>query len=344
MRIRTLDLDADREALAEFLHENLSGHGGADHFEWLYLNNPDGAARAWFVLDEDDENPIGAAAAFPRQAWVKGEELVCWNLGDFAIGKKFRSLGPALMLQRACVAEILEGKVAFAYDHPSCSMMPIYQRIGFGATGQVTRFVRLLRLDEKVKGFWKERLLGKGVVALGNLALSLGRRGSLQRDGYEAILLEDRFDQRFTELDERVSRDLTVVGRRTADYLNWRYRDNPLARFQVVALEDDGHLLGYAVWKEKGNAATLMDFFGEQQGTVLHAILAGVVYTMKQQGIHSLSAPLLPTSPLVPIFKQWGFHARESAPFVVSTPPGGKWDGIVNDENNWFLTPGDRDV
>lgn len=344
MRIREVDLHVDRDALVRILEENLSGHGGPDHFEWLYRDNPDGAARAWFVLDDATGEAIGAAAAFPREVWVQGEKLVCWNLGDFAIGAKHRSLGPALMLQRACLAEIMEGDVPFAYDHPSCNMMAIYERIGFRVTGRVTRFVRLLRLDEKVKGFWKERWVGTGVIALGNLALSLGRRGSLQRDGYQAVLLEGRFDRRFTELEERVSPHLKIVGRRTTDYLNWRYRDNPLAWFQVIALEDNGHLLGYAVWKERGKEATLMDLFGEQGATVSEAILAGVVYTMKRRGIHSISAPVLQTSPLVPILKRWGFHARESAPFVVSTPSGSKWDGFVNDEKNWFLTPGDRDV
>jgi len=344
LQIREVDLDADRDALVGFLKANLSGHGGSAHFDWLYRDNPDGAARAWFVTDGAGGGPIGAAAAFPRRVWVEGENLVCWNLGDFAVGSEFRSLGPALMLQRACTAEIIEGSVPFAYDHPSSSMMPIYKRIGFQATGHVTRYVRLLRLDDKVKGFWKERWVGKGVLALGNLMLSLGRRGSLESGGYRAVLLDGRFDRRFTDLAERVSPHLKIAGSRTADYLNWRYIDNPLARFYVVALEDDGHLLGYAVWREKGKDATLMDLFGEQEATVSEAILAGVIYTMKQQGVHSLNAPVLPTSLLAPILERWGFRARESAPFVVSTQSKGRWDGMVNDETNWFLTPGDRDV
>jgi hypothetical protein len=344
MRIREAHLGTDRDALISILTENLSGHGGEGHFDWLYQSNPEGTARAWLVEEDTGGPPIGVAAAFPRQVWVQGEKTVCWNLGDFAISSEFRSLGPALMLQRACISAVTDGQVPFAYDHPSCNMMPIYERIGFPATGRVTRYVRLLRLDEKVKGFWKEKLIGKGVIALGNLVLSLERGGSLQRGGYQAILLEDRFDSRFTDLDERVAPAMKVVGRRSAEYLNWRYRDNPLASYQAVAVEHDGRLLGYAVWKEKGKEATLMDLFGEQDAAVSEAILAGVIYTLKQRGIHSLSAPLLGTSPLVPILERWGFRGRESVPFVVSTPKQGRWDGIVNDENQWFLTPGDRDV
>ena len=56
------------------------------------------------------------------------------------------------------------------------------------------------------------------------------------------------------------------------------------------------------------------------------------------------SCRLLPSSPLVPILKRWGFRGRESAPFVIATTEGGKWDGLVNNETGWFLTHGDRDA
>ena len=343
MQIREADIELDRQSLIEFLKDNLEGHGGEAHFDWLYRDNPDGRARAWVAMDSDD-SLLGAAAAFPRRVRVNGEPLVCWNLGDFAIKKEYRSLGPAIALQKACIAEVVDGDIPFSYDHPSRGMMAIYERIGFKPTGQVTRFVRLLRLDNKVQGFWKERFIGKGVIALGNLVLSLGSRGSLESGGYRAVVHEGRFDQRFSDLEERVAPRLQVVGCRSAEYLNWRYRDNPLAQYDVVTVQDHSRLCGYAVLHKQGSSAWLMDLFGEQDAEITQAILAGVIYTLKREQIETLNAPVLPSSPLVPILKRWGFRGRESAPFVIATTEGGKWDGLVNNETGWFLTHGDRDA
>ena len=76
MRIRAVDLDADRDALVRILEENLSGHGGSDHFEWLYRDNPDGAARAWFVLD-DATGPVTIKPHFSSN--IAHQSNFCFN-------------------------------------------------------------------------------------------------------------------------------------------------------------------------------------------------------------------------------------------------------------------------
>ena len=84
---------------------SLPRHGGQAHWDWLYVHNPDGPARAWLAEDDGGE-AVGVAAAFPRRVWIEGREHTCWNLGDFAIRPDHRSLGPAVRLQRAAVAAV----------------------------------------------------------------------------------------------------------------------------------------------------------------------------------------------------------------------------------------------
>ena len=62
MKVREADLREDRQVMLDLLHESLPQHGGADHFDWLYLRNPAGEARAWLAEDQVGE-PIGVAAA-----------------------------------------------------------------------------------------------------------------------------------------------------------------------------------------------------------------------------------------------------------------------------------------
>ena len=66
-RIRTADLIADQTILTDLLSHNLSPDAGGRRFEWLYLENPHGLARAWVATEEGTRRGLGAAAAFPRR-------------------------------------------------------------------------------------------------------------------------------------------------------------------------------------------------------------------------------------------------------------------------------------
>ena len=67
-------------------------------------NGPHGEARAWLAIDGDQETVIGVAAAFPRRFYAKRQTKSlpgCWVIFVFTL--QYRSLGPALQLQRACL-------------------------------------------------------------------------------------------------------------------------------------------------------------------------------------------------------------------------------------------------
>jgi GNAT superfamily N-acetyltransferase len=344
VRIRQAELEADRPTLVRFLTGNLATHGGESHYDWLYRGNPDGPARAWLLLEDETDDVIGAAAAFPRRMTVRGEDLECWNLGDFAIAPAARSLGPAVALQRACLDEVMSGGIPFAYDHPSCNMMAPYARLGIRATAEVVRYAKLLRVDDKVASIAKVGVVGKGVSALGNLILSFGNRSARAGAGFEARALVGRFDDRFSELWRRLAPRREVVGRRTAEYLNWRYLDNPRSSYEIVTVERQGQLMGYAVYSNKGREAIVVDLYGDPEAVVEDALLAVVIDDLRGTDVQTLSAPVLEQSPLIPALERWGFRPRETSPFVVSTRSGGKWDGLVTEARNWFVTHGDRDV
>ena len=92
VRVHEVDVAAERGTLLDLLESNLSDYGGPPHFDWLYLGNPWGKARAWIAEDERTGDPVGVAAAFPRRLHLKGREQLCWNLGDFAIRAGHRHL------------------------------------------------------------------------------------------------------------------------------------------------------------------------------------------------------------------------------------------------------------
>src|SRR5260370_31352480 len=127
--IRQANLEADRGSLLEALNHWLIPQSDRHRFEWLYLNGPHGQARVWVSTLGADGPTIGAAAAFPSKMCIGGIPKAGWVLGDFFIAPQFRTVGPALRLQRACLDGTASRTLQFSSDFPAAAMVPIYNRL-----------------------------------------------------------------------------------------------------------------------------------------------------------------------------------------------------------------------
>src|SRR5262249_19654328 len=101
--VRHADLKRDRDELIRFLYQDLTNRSDDKRFDWLYLNSPAGQGVVSLAIEEPSSRTVGAAAVFPRQFWFHGKPKRVWVLGDFCITRDSRTLGPALLLQRACL-------------------------------------------------------------------------------------------------------------------------------------------------------------------------------------------------------------------------------------------------
>jgi Acetyltransferase (GNAT) domain len=341
--VRSADLDLDRQTLIESHYQYLTKQSDDRRFDWLYKHNPYGPARVWIAFDEKTEMVIGTAAAFPRKMRVCGENLLGWILSDFCIREDFRSLGPALLLQRACLSLVQEGEMPFCYDYPSSRMLAIYKRLGVPPFGAMVRFVKPLRIDRKVGEILGDGVLARVLSAGGNLALALRDRRRRIAKGYTILSHEGRFGDEFSRLFQRVASRYRVCGHRMATYLNWRYLDNPLRRYEVLTVRRDGELLVYAVFTHMDREAVLADVFGEGSPEIIEELLAAVAAILRQRRVVSINAPVLDSHPIIPVLQRVGFYPREQTPVVVCTRPNEPLAGVVLQKKNWFLTHGDRD-
>ena len=99
--VREASLSDDKGALVGLTRAHLFAGTTERRFQWLYQENPFGSARAWLAIDPNAQEAIGMAALFPRRGLINGARVTCCVLGDFCVSEKYRTLGPALQLQRA---------------------------------------------------------------------------------------------------------------------------------------------------------------------------------------------------------------------------------------------------
>ena len=341
--IRKANLRSDKGLIIDTLPRFLTPLSDAPRFNWLYKNNPHGEAHAWVAYRVDDETVIGMSAAFPRQIYVDGNEEVSWVLGDFCIDGAYRSLGPALMLQRASLAEADLAGVAFCYDFPSSSMMAVYKRLQIAPFAQMIRLAKPLRVDRKMKELIKDQTIRHLLSTGGNFLLRRGERKYTRERGLQVSLCKGDCGAEFSELAKSIGGRYGICIQRSAEYLNWRYVNSPLYQYELFTVRRDGALLGYAVFLQDGEDAMLVDVFGIEEEYVPSALVAHGVAQMAARGVQTVSAGLVEAHPWRALLERQGFKVREVSPFIVYSPSGSESRTSLMKERKWLVMQGDRD-
>jgi hypothetical protein len=341
IRIRRADLSDDRQGLIDLFSRHLTRHSDERRFDWLYSSSPHGPAQAWLACNGDNAI-VGAAAAFPRRFYLDGREVRGLVLGDFCMEVEHRSLGPALQLQRACVAGIQSGApFEFFYDFPSDKMMAIYKRMQIPAEVNVIRWAKPLRVDGRLRLAGRSRRVARGLSIVANAVLS--RRGwSGRKDSCEIALHEGKCTAEFTALDQALGARKGLSTVRTAEYLNWRFLDHPVTRHRIIVARRYGRLLGYGVISCNPTDANIVDINSVEDPSVIARLLAGAVAQLRDVGASTVSLSAIESHPWSPIFERSGFRRREKAPFIFSAISGTSIPAAAF-QQGWFLMRGERD-
>jgi hypothetical protein len=344
------DLIKDKQTIINIFNQNRDHTIDSNRFDWLYSNNPAGKAVVWLAVDDENDRYIGAAAALPRDMRIKGEIIKCHVLSDFSIDQKYRSLGPAIKLNRSSITPALEKQIPFSYDFPSKTMAAAHRWLKFEPIGKIIRFVRPLQAKSQLK---KIPLIRTNLFStvINNIIKNLQKiiySDKLDKAySFEELkITESTFDSEFTRLDSSIGPKFTVCGVRNKEYLNWRYGQNPIHTFYLIKLLRKNTLCGYAIFYfSSDKRVTVFDLYSDDTGRVGRNLIAGLLLIAKRQNIETIEISLLSSNPWISILKKYGFISRPSLlevfTFLSDESP---LNGIVDFSENWYMTNGDRDT
>jgi hypothetical protein len=315
VRLREANLTRDKAAIVS-LTQTYLGAAERSRFDWLYRESPFGPARVWLAFDGIIQTPFGMGALFPRKGYIKGEEVLGCVFGDFCISEHYRSLGPAIQLQRACMDMIKSGEFAFSYDFPSSSMLGIYRYMGLTPNEESIRMVRLLRVDHKVREKVSSPVLAAVLARAADFALALKDRNGDAHDGMDYRIDDKPCSAEYARLAERIGSSLGACVARTPEYLDWRYRRHPWREYEFLTCHREGELQAYCVLTHDEGRMQIADLFGSSDEEVVAGLLRRVVHRARERGDEAVSICVLGTDPRMKLLRKLGFHGRESAPVI----------------------------
>ena len=312
--LRAADVVEDEDMLVTLGQKYLPAMG-TERYRWLYRENPFGSARVWLALDDASKTPVGMAAIFPRRGYIADEEVLGCVLGDFCISENYRSLGPAVQLQRACLSLIKSEEFAFCYDFPSSGMVAVYKFLGVAEADRSLRMVKFLKADAAVRRLVPSEMVS-GVISKGaNGVLALRDRVRSTRGSVDYRLNQQCSDE-YSELAVQVGSSLGDCTLRSAEYLNWRYHDNPRYRYESLAAYRDGKLQGYCFFSVDNDQVHISDLFGTQEQEIFDGLLGELGRLLRSRGISAIHISVLASDPRLSLLKKLGFWSRESVPVV----------------------------
>jgi GNAT superfamily N-acetyltransferase len=310
--VREADLIEDGPALADLAKRYLSSNADEKRFRWLYQENPFGLAQAWIACDSA-EKAVGMAAVFPRKMYCNGTVIAGCVLGDFCVSPEYRSLGPALQLQRACLKFAQSESFALAYDFPSTAMVGVYRHLGFHPACTSVRNVKPLRAETYAHSLHVS--LPRSVATAINHVLSLQNHRSSRLSGMEFALEDTACTTEYYRLAEKVGSSLGICTIRNAEYLNWRYRQHPHLKYEFLTARRAKELVAYCTFAQSSDEATIAELFGYvSDDDVMKDLLRKLTAVLRARGVAIINLPLLSNDPRNRLLRKLGFWAREAVP------------------------------
>src|SRR5277367_3683438 len=107
------------------------------------------------------------------------------------------------------------------------------------------RYAKPLRADRKVAYRVPVPAIARGLTVAANAALRL-RDARMGRTGDWTIAADPGpWGEEFTRAAQEWSSSVGVCVARTAEYLNWRYREHPLQKYEMLTARQGSGLSGY---------------------------------------------------------------------------------------------------
>ena len=325
--------------------------GGA--LGWRYDRGPHGPAVS-FVR----RNPAGLAvsgyACSPRRMLHRGDEATLATVGetgDVMTHPDWRKRGLFSGLDRAAMEETRRLGWPMVFGLPNRRSAHIFLELGWERVGTARPWTFVLRADSEARrARMREGRLRAWATPLGARAGRRAReRMRAEGEGLEARALE-RFPGDVLALSRGVESCFGVMVRRDAEYLDWRFLQNPSGLHRAVGLfRPGGDLAAYVVVQlpaEGGAVGYLVDVLAQDE-SALHAALAAGLDVLEEAGVSVVESWAMDGTWWSERLADNGFLAprpeNELMVILYVHDPDHPLVAAAREARRWYLTDGDRD-
>lgn len=312
-------------------------------YEWLYRANPAGTARCWLVIERDSGQLVASESRFPWPLAHGTKRIECILSGDFATLPRRQRQGIFQLRSEIRDSHPWRNRT-IALSVPNAKSRGALAKHGraHAILGPFPRGVLLLDGADYLRYHGFPHSAARVVGGAADAALGLWHRSVLPSASNIRVEELNHFDSSLDALTHRCMSTPTYWCPHEADFLNWRYFENPVTSYLArVALVDD-EVSGYGVVRITDERATLMEFVASPAPQPLAGVLLrAIASAAREAGCHLLEFYATSGWRFWSLFRRAGLVSCKSEIRLSARCPG---RADVSQEENWQLLPGDSDV
>lgn len=342
-RVEQVDRHRARADLLRVWRDNLPIEGSPEHkYAWSYEGAPEPPLDPLLLVGGGDTRVVVGTAVIARRAFVVGgAPITAGLLADLAVDRPHRSALPALALVRTA-RDVASREVSLVYGFPNPKAEVVFRRAGYARLGGMVRYARVLRHADYAAGHLPPAVAGVAGAALDACAALRHAPARAAASRYR-LSLTARADARVERIWAQAAAHYAVVARRSAAFLNWRFRPDAQGPHEFAWLEDrrGGRPRAYAVLRARGEDVDIRDAFGAPDD--LRLLFARLAALARGRGARSLSFRFVGDRRVRAALRGAGFAPRRDRRAVVlDVRP--ELEGARVDPEAWFLTDADEDT
>jgi hypothetical protein len=347
----------DAAALVALARETLHSQWTEEFVRWKYFQNPAGAIYGSCV--ELEGQVVGFYGNAPLRIQV-GDTIVAGAQAlDAMVAPPARRHGLFVKMGNWVHERMTEAGVALSYGIPNpISRAGLVKRMGWDYPGEIPRFTRLLDPAAVIKNSDLPTIKAIPYLTALRLLSWLKTPPTTPLPHNLRVQEINAFDERFDMLWQQASATFPVAVKRDRPYLDWRYRQNPLMRYTILAAQENEQLRGYAILSHRDEAkgvmaiAELLVLPGDEAAGL--GLLTAVAQYAQQANTSQIQCWMLPNhSFYVRLLEQSGYVystkrffpgiLRYTTSLIVKLPSEKKPVIDPRQMNNWYMTMGDQD-
>ncbi|MFH1460564.1 MAG: hypothetical protein ABIG64_09395 [Candidatus Omnitrophota bacterium] len=313
-----------------------------ERYAFLYENNDVSIIQTALLFLGKENEILGCASILLYKAVSNSNNLVLGINVDMIVERKHRTLGPAILLLKELVAMAKKYGSNALIAIPNQASLPVFKRIGYKCAGNISRYVKIINIEKKLKS----KLKNKVIINFASQVINFFMKWISREILYQIFDLLDNkrctlcFEERFPE-GIRSKKNGEIFS--SEKYLKWRYRVGGDKGYKKCFFYYNNILQGGLIYRLNKDEIFIekICMFSDQN---FDRLLFHFIKKMRlDKKISSINVTYFGKEKNKQIFRNFGFLKREEKA-IMFIPFSEKAAGILSLEEQWDIYESDLDL
>lgn len=302
-----------------------------------------------YVAEDEKARVVGHYGLIFAKIKIGNEIVTGSQAVDAVTHPDYQRQGMFVKLGSEILREAGDTGVPITYGFPNEPALPGHRKVKWIEVCNVSILIKPLNIKNILRKYINNNLLlTVSSYVTGILLKGFGKIPKMQLKDI-SVNQVCSFDKRANGFWSEVADDYEIIQVRDADFLNWRYVENPDKQYTVFVAEKNGKFLGYTVLgeiNENGRkGGVIIDILTHlDHGEISHHLVSRAVKYFEERNLDYIACLMRKGNIYYRALKRHGFIITpKRTRFIVHINSDSISQSFTDSLDKWFFTWGDSD-